>query len=212
LKTGSKAGAVASRQQLAEIIESLCPRVSYPCPFRDQLYAAIEAGARRRLLPVNMLVVERLMQLYEYDISGIFKTDLGDDGVFPVMDLDEIWQPPYLVFLVRVDRQLAGLAFVTRHPAYVGEGETWLMNELFILLKYRRRGVAEHVARTLFDRFPGRWEVAEHTNNIPAQVFWRRVLPRYVGEVWREVVVNTDRWIGPVQTFVSRNVEGSPEP
>ena len=81
----------------------------------------------QRASPADRLVVERLMQLYEYDISGIFKTDLGDDGLYPVMDLDEIWQPPYRVFLVRVDRQLAGLAFVTRHPAYVGEGETWLM-------------------------------------------------------------------------------------
>jgi predicted acetyltransferase len=64
--------------------------------------------------------------------------------------------------------------------------------------------VGEHVARTLFDRFPGRWEVSELRDNLAAQAFWRRVIGRYTGSAYREVTLDDSRWRGPVQSFDSR--------
>jgi predicted acetyltransferase len=111
-------------------------------------------------------IVERLLQLYEHDNSEFFGADVDPDGIYRVMDADTLWQPDRNIFLVKVDGHLAGFAFVSRHPSYLGDGETYLMDEFFIMRKYRRRGVGEHVARTLFDRYPGRWEVSEWPTNI----------------------------------------------
>jgi predicted acetyltransferase len=165
--------------------------------------------AIQHVSPDARLVVHRLLQLYEYEVSRVFGADLEDDGLYHVIAPDIFWQPPYRVFLIRADTHLAGFAFVTRHPTYFGTGETWLMNEFFVLRKYQRRGVGEYVARQLFDQFPGRWEVAELAENPVSQAFWRRVIRRYTNGQFSEVTLNSDRWRGPVQSFASK-VTGVP--
>lgn len=148
-------------------------------------------------------VIERLLQLYEYDASEFFEADVADDGLYHVMDAATLWHPDYHVFLITVAGNLAGFAFVTRHASYVVEGTTWLIDEFFVMRKHRRRGVGERAARTLFDRFPGRWEVGQLPANRPAQAFWRATIGRHTREDFRETHVDTDRWRGPVQSFDS---------
>jgi predicted acetyltransferase len=148
-------------------------------------------------------IVERLLQLYEHDNSEFFYADVDPDGIYRVMDADTLWQPDRNIFLVKVDGHLAGFAFVSRHPSYLGDGETYLMDEFFIMRKYRRRGVGEHVARTLFDRYPGRWEVSEWPTNIGSHTFWRRVIGRYTQGQFHEADLDTPRIRGLVQSFES---------
>ncbi len=157
--------------------------------------------AVQHVSPIARSTVERLVQLYEYEISGHVGSDIGDDGLYPTMNLDAIWQDPYRVFLIRVREHLAGFALVTRHPAYVGTGETWLMNEFFVLRTDQRRGVGEQAACLIFDQFPGHWEVAELAENAGARAFWLRVIGRYTGGHWRELTLDNARWHGPVQSF-----------
>jgi predicted acetyltransferase len=151
----------------------------------------------------DKLIVERLLQLYEHDNSEFFGADVDPDGIYHVVDADTLWQPDWNVFLVKVDGHLAGFAFVSRHPSYLGDGETYLMDEFFVMRKYRRRGVGEYVARTLFDCFPGRWEVSEWPTNIGSHAFWRRVISRYTDGHFHEVDLDTPRIRGLVQSFSS---------
>jgi len=155
--------------------------------------------------PKDNLRVARLLQLYEHDSSEFFGADVAPDGLYRVMDTDALWQPGWHTFLVKVDDQLAGFAFVTRHQSYLGDDETYLMVEFFIMRKYRRQGVGEYVACTLFDRFPGRWEVSEWPTNFGAHVFWRRVIGRYTYGRFHEADLDTPRWRGLVQSFESAN-------
>jgi predicted acetyltransferase len=149
-------------------------------------------------------VIERLLQLYEYDYSEYGGVDVDAHGVFLTNDTEGIWRPSYYVFFITVDGNLAGFAFVTHHQSYVGDGEVRLIDEFFVMRKYRRRGVGEHVARALFDRFPDRGEVSALRDNLVAQAFWRRVIGRYTGSAYREVTLDDSRWRGPVQSFDSR--------
>lgn len=153
--------------------------------------------------PEHRPVLDRLLQLYQYDFSEITGGEIGADGLYHYVDGDVIWREPgWHVFLVRVEGQWAGFAFVTRHRSYVAkDAETWLMDEFFVLRKYRRRGVGEEVARQLFDRFPGRWEVSELQQSAAAQAFWRTVIGRYTQGRFQEVALDDDRWRGPVQLF-----------
>lgn len=151
-------------------------------------------------------LVERLLQLYEYDYSeyATHPVDVDARGLFPTVDLEALWRPEHHVFLIDVDGATAGFAFVTRHESYVGEGETWEFAEFFVLRRYRRRGVGERAARLALERFPGRWEVSELRVNVAAQAFWRRVIGRYTGGDYREVELDDGRWRGPVQAFETR--------
>lgn len=77
------------------------------------------------------------------------------------------------------------------------------MDEFFVLRKYRRRGVGDHVARALFDGRPGRWELGQLAGSTAARAFWRATLGRYTGGDYRETQLATARWRGPVQSFVA---------
>jgi predicted acetyltransferase len=162
-------------------------------------------------LPEDKPTIARLLQLYEHDNSEFFGADLDPDGLYRVMDADTRFKPGWYVFLIKVEGKLAGFAIVTRHAAYIGDGETWLMDEFFVVRKYRRRGVGAYVACALFDRFPGRWEVSQWPTNLPAQAFWRTVIGRYTEGRFEEVTLNTSRIRGVVQAFNSTGNRGPSE-
>lgn len=159
-------------------------------------------------VPTHKPILERLLQLYEHDNSEFFGADLDPDGLYRVMDAESCFTPGWHVFVIEVDSKLAGFAIVTCHHSYCDEGETWLMDEFFVVRKYRRRGVGQHVAHALFDRFPGRWEISQWPTNLPSQAFWRSVVGRYTNGHFQETFHDTPRIRGLVQAFDT--ADGSP--
>ncbi len=79
----SRIGDSARRLELAQLIETLCPRVSVSCAFRDQLDETIEADAGRNLPKVNMLIFARLMQVFDM----ILHFEVARPGL--ALDLDD---------------------------------------------------------------------------------------------------------------------------
>jgi len=147
-------------------------------------------------------ILANLMELYVYEFSDISDRDLGPDGRFGYRHLEAYWQEPgRYPFLLRVDGALAGFALVLER-GIVDPGEPGhLVAEFFVLRAYRKRGVGEAAAVHLFRKFPGRWWIAEHEANTPAQAFWRRVIGRYTGGSYREERRDLDGELALVQTF-----------
>jgi len=147
-----------------------------------------------------------LFELYAYDFSDILSIDVGDSGRFAVPQLDAYWTDPRChAFLVRVDSKLAGFALVQERSRLTGDEGVCDMAEFFVMRRFRRRGVGEHVAGWLFDRFPGPWEVRQKTRNVAGTAFWRHAIGAYTGGRFDEVVMDDARWHGPVQRFDSRD-------
>ena len=67
--------------------------------------------------------------------------------------------------------------------------------------KYRKEGIGKQAAFYLFDLFPGTWEVAELETNLPAQIFWRKVISEYTDNNYLEI--RKDNWHGPIQHFTT---------
>ncbi len=167
-----------------------------------------------RAAPQDKAVLDNLLQLYMYDFSEMLGTDVNALGRFDfewLHKIDIYWtESRRHPFLVKVDGQVAGLALVCQGSLLSGDTNTSDMREFFIMRKYRHRGVGETVATRIFDMFPGRWEVREEAENVPAQHFWRKVIDRYTGGRYEEKVVNDDRWKGPAQFFDSSRPSDSP--
>jgi predicted acetyltransferase len=77
------------------------------------------------------------------------------------------------------------------------------MEQFFVMRRYRRCGVGEAAARWLFARYPGRWQVRERHNNLPAQAFWHAIIGRYTSGRYDELSIERSPTGGPVQFFVS---------
>jgi predicted acetyltransferase len=149
-------------------------------------------------------ILRQMMELYQYDFSEFDGTDLSPVGIFDYPYLDLYWtEPERMPFLVRVDGKLAGFLLVARYNYLTGEKDAWVLAEFFIMRKYRRKGLGEFVARNIFDRFPGNWQVSQIPENAQATSFWRKVISRYSAGQFDEIELSNNHWHGPVQTFTS---------
>jgi predicted acetyltransferase len=154
--------------------------------------------------PHQLPVLANLFQLYSHDFSEILPLSVGDDGRFAVPALERYWQDPWRhAFLIRVADRWAGFALAHQQSRLTDDREIWDVAEFFVMRGFRRSGVGARAATELFTRFPGRWEVRQIHANTAATTFWRDVIGRFTGAAVVETVHDTDRWKGPVQTFIS---------
>ena len=112
--------------------------------------------------PERADTLRNLLQLYEYDWSEIGGRAVVDEqGLYPTLDPDTFLNKPGAhAFLIRVDGELAGFVLVVPH-SYFGHPDTMLVEEFFVMRRYRRAGVGAEAATRVFEMFPGGWEVSE---------------------------------------------------
>jgi predicted acetyltransferase len=124
--------------------------------------------------PEERHVLDNLGRFYVYDFTDFMDWACPENGLFGC-GTDEFWaSETNRFFVIRVDGELAGFAVVDASAS----GPEWDYDiaEFFVLRKFRRRGVGAHVARELFDRFRGRWQVRVLVENTAAHAFWRDVI------------------------------------
>jgi predicted acetyltransferase len=127
-------------------------------------------------------VVANLLEFYTYDFSEFLDLQLRPDGRFGAPGLSRWWQEEgRFPFLVTVDGHLAGFAFVMRGSRISGDPAVWDMAEFFIARRYRRRGIGAQVAREVWRRFPGAWEVRVMESNVAARGFWAAAVAAFTG-------------------------------
>jgi len=144
----------------------------------------------------------RLMQLYAYDFTESTGDDIGEDGLFRAPSVETCWSDPERhPFLIRAGGACAGFVIVGRRSRLVEGRACGDVAEFFVLRRYRRSGVGARAAALAFDAFPGPWEVRQMGRATAATAFWRKVIERYTGGRFREVVWDDARWRGPVQMF-----------
>jgi predicted acetyltransferase len=164
----------------------------------------VPAGAGQRDL------MRGLMNHYLYDFSEYTGEEANEQAWFEDGNLHRYWiEPNRFPFLILVDGKPAGFVLVRDQPG-PGEGQvTHHIAEFFVMRRYRRSRVGQRAAWAAFDRFSGRWFVAEMEKNLPAQAFWRRTIGEYTRGNYQEVRV--EEWEGPVQIFETQGSGGKHE-
>ena len=122
----------------------------------------------------------RLLELYSYEFSQFSGDDLSEYGYYGYEHLDDYWnEEGRYPYLIRAEGKIAGFALVCPHCEYRQEPEARAVGEFFVMLKYRKMGIGRQIARRLFDLHPGKWEVCCWKSNVPARLFWEKVIGEY---------------------------------
>lgn len=125
-------------------------------------------------------VFMQMMELFKYDFSEFSDDDLNEYGYFGYPRIDDYWnEEGRYPFFIRVDGKLAGLVLVRSCCEYNDLSSPHNIAEFFVMKKYRKKGVGKEAAIRIFDMFPGGWEIAWWTANLPAQNFWGKVVESY---------------------------------
>ena len=129
----------------------------------------------------DLPIAKNLVPYYIYDMSEYLGWPCTADGRFDGCDkLPSYWKEPGKhAFMLRAGQEIVGFALVRGN--HDEDDVDYSIGEFFILRKFRGQGVGECIARQLFDRFRGRWEVEQLARNEPAIAFWRKIIDRYTG-------------------------------
>jgi DNA-binding response OmpR family regulator/predicted acetyltransferase len=123
-------------------------------------------------------IIQNLARFYIYDLSEFQARKCPDNGLFEDEDYSRYWtQPGHFPYLVRCQDELAGFVFVEEGGS--SADIDYHIAEFFIVRKFRGKGVARFVARDIFQRFHGKWEVMAISQNVPAITFWEKIINEY---------------------------------
>lgn len=140
---------------------------------------------RTELVPVaedEKEILRNLLEKYHYEFSQYTLEDVNSLGLYGYSYLDNYWtEERRWAFFIKAEGRLAGFAMVNDYPEAPDRETDYVLSEFFVLYKYRRRGVGRCAAFSVFDRFPGRWQLKRHPHNLPSAAFWDRVISEYTG-------------------------------
>ena len=146
-------------------------------PTRSLHVELLRASSDQQALLANLL------QLYCHDFSEFLDVEIGPDGKYPYDSLPLYWTEPHRhPFLVRVNGAPAGFAFVKRAATSTDFKTIWDMEEFFVVRRYRRRGIGTRIAKEVFKRHFGRWEIRVLASNHSGLHFWKRTITEFVGK------------------------------
>jgi len=151
-------------------------------------------------------IVRGLLELYLRELSAFTGDEPNSDGPVTYPHLDRYWPPDSdvegrLPFLIGVDGEIAGFILKSTWSKVDANASAHAIAEFFVMETWRGQGAGRMAAHAVFDRFPGRWEVAALDANIAAKAFWRRVIAEYTGGAFEEIALDTEAWHGPLWRF-----------
>ncbi|RIX50210.1 GNAT family N-acetyltransferase [Paenibacillus nanensis] len=121
-------------------------------------------------------VLHHLYNYYLYELSAYSMEDVTPEGKYIIEDISPYYLDPRLYpYLIMADKMIAGFILVTS-PPYVSSGIDYSIQEMFILPKYRGKGVAREAALHIFKQHQGHYEIGMFQHNVKAVTFWSKLL------------------------------------
>ncbi len=141
-------------------------------------------------------IILNLMQLYTYELSfyedettnfTLLENGLYDLGKYIELYWKENKRYPYIL---KYNGEIAGFAL-----ARFNEEDYYEISEFFVLNKFRKLGAGKYMAKEMFDKFHGKWELRTLLKNKRAQDFWRSVITEYSnGKFDEKAIRNNTRY------------------
>ncbi|MFE4705665.1 GNAT family N-acetyltransferase [Peribacillus simplex] len=121
-------------------------------------------------------ILKNLYSLYLHDLSEYTEgLDISSDGSFEFDSFELIWKREGLTpYFLKKDKTIAGFLLLLERP-FLNKEYDYSINDIFILKKYRRKGIAIALLKELFKQKKGCYFVVELAKNIPAVIFWRKL-------------------------------------
>lgn len=130
----------------------------------------------KEVLETEKTILKNLYSLYLHDLSKYTSLiDIGVDGSFEYDGLDEFWETEGLSpYFIIVDKNIIGFILLVERP-FLKKDFDFGVNDLFILNKFKGRGLGRQAIEKLFQFKKGKYFVIELIENSPAVSFWKKI-------------------------------------
>jgi predicted acetyltransferase len=158
--------------QVALLTMAACFFAEMPMPaIADTTVELIETG------PEHATLIANLYQFYAYESSDWEQEDVEVDGRFYIHEehLARYWEDPqWSANLLLVDGFIAG--FLLIEGSELPGIDALELADLFILKRYRRKGIGRAIATQVLSSGEANWLVRFYDQDEVSQAFWRTVL------------------------------------
>lgn len=160
--------------------------------------SAINKSHELRLVKVdhnNLAIILNLAQAYEAEFSTLTGKVPNIKGEFA---FDTIPVVPYSGYLFYQNNTPVGFCVINTHsiPKDIAE--------FYIIPSKRHKKIGTEFAYSIFDKYPGLWQVRQIKGADHAVAFWRNVISTYTNNNYKEQTVEDPDWgIVTRQTFSS---------
>jgi predicted acetyltransferase len=120
----------------------------------------------------DKLVIWNLFQFYCYDTSTYDENDVESNGLYSLSEsyFSQYWtESGWSAHLLSVDGSIAGFALIEPSDAVSGAME---IADLFIMARFRRRGIAKEVVLHFMAERVVPWTVVVYDDATDAKDFW----------------------------------------
>lgn len=127
--------------------------------------------------PEQIELISNLYQFYAYESSDWELQDVEEDGRFYIHDehLMRYWhEPDWSANLLRVNGEVAGFVLIERSE--LPGIDALELADLFILKRYRRRGIGRSLMGEVLMSGHENWLVRYYPHDEVADAFWGKVL------------------------------------
>jgi predicted acetyltransferase len=134
--------------------------------------------------------LERLIDVYLAELSEHIEAPVGptDAASYEYLPLywKEVGRHP---FFIVADGVRIGLVLIRE----VADESLTEMSEFYIQPESRRAGLGREALRAIWQRFPGRWRLVVHLQNVAAVIFWPRCIEEFAtGRVHSREILRED--------------------
>ncbi|RRN70238.1 GNAT family N-acetyltransferase [Peribacillus simplex] len=146
-------------------------------------------------------ILQNLYSLYLYDLSEYTGSlEVSSNGSFEFDSFDLIWEREGLSpYLLKKDTTIVGFLLLLERP-FLEKDYDYSINDIFMLKKYRRKGITITLLKELFEQKKGKYYVLELISNKPAILFWKNVYSK-LNIAFEEKKQNVDNEECLIQSF-----------
>jgi predicted acetyltransferase len=122
-------------------------------------------------------ILINLFEKYNYEFSQYEDTDVEDNGLYPLKNLDTFFaEETGFAYFIKANNKFAGFILVDKHKDSVVD---YSINEFFVMYKYKRKGVGTYGIKNICNKHKGKWEIKKKKKNKPANEFWNTIVNDY---------------------------------
>lgn len=123
-------------------------------------------------------ILNNLMQLYLHNISLNFPMDFDSNtGMYGYDDIEKYFENDNnKAFFILKENEIAGFMLIDLSD------EKNIIQEMFVLNNYKRKGVGKTAISILFDKFRGNWEIKSLPCSESAKKFWISSVKEYTND------------------------------
>lgn len=133
-------------------------------------------------------VLVNLFQLYMHDITKWLHMDVNKHGLFEYNEIDLYFlnDKNRKAYFIMVDNNIAGFVLIDKEFLILEKSKnTYNISEFFILNGYKRKGIGKIIAKKIFDKHQGKWEVRPVPKSKEAYDFWINVIKKYTNDNYK---------------------------